>query len=206
MKWLDRIHEHGVHQRRTRVLAEAACAQLPRGLHLLDVGCGDGLFSASLMELRPDLRIEGVEVAARSNCRIPVVTFDGFTLPFPDNSFDGCMLIDVLHHTESPAVLLAEAARVGSQRVLLKDHLREGLAANSCLRFMDKVGNLRYDVPLPFNYLDSGQWELVTAACGLAMGRKDLLSRLYLFPANLVFGRRLNFMALLQRPEVPPRP
>jgi SAM-dependent methyltransferase len=198
MKWIDALHEKGVHQRRTLILAEAASDMLRPNLRVLDIGCGDGLFAATLLQRRPDLKIEGAEVLPRPGCRIPVVAFDGLTLPFPADSFDACLLIDVLHHTPSPAALLAEAARVGSGRVLLKDHLREGFAAGQCLRFMDVVGNRRHGVALPFNYLSSGEWEIVFAGCSLDTVRSTTLAHLYPFPANIVFGRRLNFMALLQ--------
>ena len=171
---------------------------LAKNLRLLDVGCGDGLFAATLSKLRPDLRIEGAEVLPRQGCRIPVVAFDGLNLPFPDRAFDACLLIDVLHHTVTPSALLRETARVGSGQVVVKDHLREGFAAGRCLRFMDGVGNRRHGVALPFNYLDSDEWRGLLAECGLAAVKRDRLGGLYPFPANLVFGRRLNFMALLR--------
>lgn len=197
MKWIDTLHETRVHRRRIRVLARAAAAALPAGLRVLDVGCGDGQFAAALRARRPDLTIEGAEVLPRPGCQIPVTAFDGRALPFPDGAFGASLLIDVLHHTESPAALLAEAARVGAGNVLLKDHLREGLAAAPCLRFMDIVGNRRYGVALPFKYLDAGEWREVLAACRLTEATRDPLEDLYPFPANLLFGRRLHFMALL---------
>jgi len=203
VKWVDAFHQTRVHQRRVRVLVQAAAAALPAGLRVLDVGCGDGQLAASLMELRPDLTVEGAEVLPRPGCRIPVTAFDGRTLPFADGAYGASLLIDVLHHTETPAALLAEAARVGSGKVLLKDHLREGLAAGPCLRFMDIVGNRRHGVALPFNYLNSGEWRKVLADCRLTETSRDSLSGLYPFPANLLFGRRLHFMALLGSTQVP---
>jgi SAM-dependent methyltransferase len=198
MKWIDSLHEAGVHPRRTRVLAEAASALLPRNLRVLDVGCGDGLLALTLSKLRPDLVIKGVEAFPRATCRIPVVGFDGLNLPYPPGAFDACLLIDVLHHADRPAALLAEVARVGSGRVILKDHLREGFAAGPCLRFMDVVGNRRHGVALPFTYFNSGEWEHIFAECNLRAVSRNPVGNLYPFPANLVFGRRLNFVALLQ--------
>jgi SAM-dependent methyltransferase len=198
MSWIEGLHEAKVHKRRIRVLAEAASRLVPQNVRVLDVGCGDGLFAATLRVLRPDIRIEGAEVLPRAGCKIPVVAFDGRTLPFPNKAYDACLLIDVLHHTDDPAALLGEAARVGSGQVILKDHLREGLAAGSCLRFMDIVGNRRHGVALPFNYLNSAQWRKAFDACGLNVAESDALPHLYPFPANLVFGRRLNFISLLK--------
>jgi hypothetical protein len=152
----------------------------------------------TLSRLRPDLKIEGAEAFPRATCRIPVVAFDGLNLPFPSGTFGACLLMDVLHHAEMPAALLAEASRVGSGRVILKDHLREGFAAGPCLRFMDVVGNRRHGVALPFRYFDSAEWERMFKECNLAAADSNPVRSLYPFPANLVFGRRLNFVALLQ--------
>jgi hypothetical protein len=63
---------------------------------------------------------------------------------------------------------------------------------------MDVVGNRRHNVPLPFNYLNSDEWKQVFAACNLSPVETDSLDGLYPFPARFVFGRRLNFMAMLQ--------
>jgi SAM-dependent methyltransferase len=198
MRWIDDLHASRVHGRRTRILAERASRLLAPNLRVLDVGCGDGLFGATLAKLRPDLVIQGAEVLPREGCMIPAVAFDGRSLPFESGSFDACLLIDVLHHTLVPGSLLSETARVCSGQIVIKDHLREGFAAGPCLHFMDVVGNRRHGVALPFNYLDSGEWRQVFADCNLAVVERDPISDLYPFPANLVFGRRLNFMALLR--------
>ena len=197
----ERVQDAFVHGRRTRVLAEAAARMLPPDLRLLDVGCGDGLFATILARLRPDLDITGAEVMPRATCRIPVLSFDGEHLPFADGRFDACLLIDVLHHTNAPGVLLREAARVSCRHLLLKDHNRSGFAAQSTLRFMDTVGNRRHGVPLPFNYLTPAEWSRLFAQCGLEVTGSDSLSRLYPFPASLIFGRQLHFMALLSKRE-----
>ena len=198
MKWLDRYHAARVHTRRVRVLAAAAARLLPPGLTVLDVGCGDGLLAATLGKLRPDLTLTGVELAPRSGCLIPVSAFDGRHLPFADRSFDAVLIVDVLHHTTEPAVLLHEAARVAKSAVLLKDHLREGWGAQTTLRLMDEVGNRRHAVALPYHYLSQAEWGRVFAECGLVAEETDSLRSLYPFPASLVFGRGLHFFSRLQ--------
>lgn len=199
MNGTERVQDAFIHGRRTRVLAETAARMLPPGLRLLDVGCGDGLFATILSRLRPDLDITGAEMMPRASCRIPVQGFDGEHLPFGDGHFDACLLIDVLHHTTSPAVLLRETARVSRGHVLLKDHNRSGCAAQSTLRFMDIVGNRRHGVPLPFHYLSPAEWSQLLGEIDLEVAESDPLSRLYPFPASLIFGRRLHFMALLRK-------
>lgn len=199
MTWLDRYHASRVHTRRVRVLAETAARLLPPRFTVLDVGCGDGLLAATLARLRPDLSLTGVEIAPRAGCHIPVTAFDGRTLPFADGSFDATLIVDVLHHTTDPAVLFREATRVARTAVLLKDHLREGMASQATLRFMDEVGNRRHGVPLPFNYLNQAGWNRLFAECRLTVKETDPLRSLYPFPTRLVFGRGLHFFARLAK-------
>jgi SAM-dependent methyltransferase len=53
--------------------------------------------------------IAGIDVLLRPERQIEVTEFDGTTIPFADSSFDVVMFVDVLHHTNNPDVLLAEA-------------------------------------------------------------------------------------------------
>jgi SAM-dependent methyltransferase len=199
MNWPERWHASHVHPRRVRVLAEIAARMIPPDLAVLDIGCGDGQLAATLAHLRPDLSITGAEVAPRPDCVIPVFAFDGCRLPSADNSFGAALIVDVLHHTENPGVLLREAARVARDLILLKDHLREGFGASATLRVMDEISNRRHGVALPFNYLNRAAWSQLFADCGLVVEQSDPVARLYPFPANLVFGRRLHFLARLRR-------
>ena len=150
MNLLGNIHEHYVFHRRIRVLAQYIAELIPQNARLLDVGCGDGQIDLLLSRLRPDLGIEGIDVLVRPVTHIPVTAFDGQSIPFADRSFDVVMFIDVLHHTDNPSTLLAEARRVARQVVILKDHCRDGFLAGPTLRFMDWVGNARHGVVLPY--------------------------------------------------------
>ena len=116
-------------KRRVRVLAEHLADQLDGGDTVLDVGCGDGSIAQAIMTHKPQLKFEGIDVLLRPHSAIPVQVYDGDRIPFADKSFDWVTIVDVLHHTDEPARVLAECARVARRGVVIKDHLREGFGA-----------------------------------------------------------------------------
>jgi SAM-dependent methyltransferase len=176
-------------------------AQLPRNASVLDVGCGDGTVASLIAQLRPDVSLRGVEFLVRPGCKIECTAFDGNALPFPDASFDVCMFVDVLHHTQDVSVLLREAVRVSREYVLIKDHLDENSLDHATLRFMDWVGNRPHGVTLTYNYQSRMQWDSHFAHCGLAESSWSAEVPLYPAPFSLLVGRNLHFVGLLKKKE-----
>lgn len=197
MNLVGSAHESLVFGRRIRVLAGHLSGLIPENAQVLDVGCGDGRLAARLMQLRPDIRVEGMDVLVRPDTAIPVAPFDGETIPREDESVDTVMLVDVLHHTDDPQRLIAEATRVAGRAVVIKDHTRDGILAEQTLRFMDWVGNARHGVRLPYNYWSEARWREAFAAVGARIENWHPRLGLYPFPASLVFDRSLHFVAQL---------
>jgi SAM-dependent methyltransferase len=197
MTLLERIHGGYVHGRRSRVLAGHLAALIPPHARVLDVGCGDGLLDGLILEQRPDVSLEGIDVAVRPQTCLPVTPFNGRDIPHADASFDAVQFVDVLHHTDDPLVLLREAARVSRRVILIKDHLLEGFLAGATLRFMDRVSNTRHGVVLPFNYWDRKRWHDGFGRLGLELEAWQEQLGMYPWPASLLFGRGLHFVARL---------
>ena len=198
MSALDLLHGRFIFDRRVRRLADALDHALAADATVLDVGCGDGSIAAEVIRRRPDIAISGVDVLIRPNTKIPVKEFDGESLPYANRSFDAVCMIDVLHHTDEPARLLAEAARVARQAVVIKDHVVDGLLARPTLRLMDWIGNARHRVRLPYNYLTEQQWRAIISAAELSIQTWDVRLSLYPPPLTWLFDRRLHvIMALL---------
>jgi ubiquinone/menaquinone biosynthesis C-methylase UbiE len=197
MTFIDQIHGKYVFNRRVRVLSDHLAELLPQNARLLDLGCGDGSITHLLMQKRPDVEPQGIDVLVRDQTRIPVTKFDGQVIPYDDASFDVVMFVDVLHHTEDPMTLLREAVRVARKAVAIKDHTCNGFLASPTLRFMDKVGNERHGVVLPYNYWSRQQWFDAFDQLGLTIGvwNKDL--GIYPPPASWFFERSLHFIARL---------
>ena len=197
MNLIEHIHTGYIHRRRTQVLSQHLSALIPHCARVLDVGCGDGLLSSQISETRPDVQIMGLDVFIRSQHYIAVAQFDGYTIPHNNSTFDVVMLVDVLHHTQDPMILLHEAARVTRNVIVIKDHLSDGILAGPTLRLMDRIGNARHGVTLPYNHWPQNRWFEAFQQLGLtaAVWKKDL--KLYPRLLDVAFGRSLHFIARL---------
>lgn len=194
---LDTVHGGWVHNRRVDVLSRHLAEAMPPGADVLDVGCGDGLIGALVQERRPDVRVRGIDIAARPDMHIDVTEFDGLHIPLGDDGVDVVMLVDVLHHAEDPTALLAEAARVARRAIVLKDVTPLGPFSDATLRFMDWVGNARHGVPLPYLFWTQEQWRRAFADLGLSVELVRRRLGIYPLPFNLVFEKRMHFIVRL---------
>lgn len=193
----SKAHDKAVFGRRIEVLTRTLADFIPANARVLDIGCGSGTLARQIMALRPDVSIEGIDVLVRPGTEIPVTEFDGDTIPWGDGHFDIALFVDVLHHTEAPARLLAEAKRVSKGGIVIKDHFREGVLADATLRFMDWVGNAQHGVVLPYNYLSDPEWRGIWSKLGLKVERLTDKVGLYPAPFSWLFDRRLHFVARL---------
>ena len=96
---------------------------------MIDVGCGDGGITVDLYDRTQPARIEGVDPAAQAIAiaktriggrRIEMSVASAYELPYPDQAFDVAHLRGVLHHMDTPARAVAEAARVARHVVVLE--------------------------------------------------------------------------------------
>lgn len=106
------------------VVAYRYAAGLVRGTEVLDAGSGEGYGAAILADSASsvtgvDLEQEVVEHAA---ARYPAVRFekaDLLALPFPDETFDAVVSLQVIEHLQRPREFVSECARVLRERGVL---------------------------------------------------------------------------------------
>jgi len=99
---------------------------------LLDVGAGTGRGVRFLLERGRNVR--GVEpvaalISQAEEHGVPrgaIVEGSGYSLPFPDHSFDAVLECGVLHHVAEPERVVREMARVASKAVFISDSNRFG--------------------------------------------------------------------------------
>jgi ubiquinone/menaquinone biosynthesis C-methylase UbiE len=164
---------------------------------VLDIGCGNGLFSHLLLSAKPNLRIKGVEAVMRPDCRIECYSYDGNRLPVADKSFDYALLINVLHHVEDPARVLAEASRVARKGIIVKDHYANTRFDFCNLVVMEQIGNAFSGISQPYHFLSKNEWNALLEGMGLKT--EKLLTRFISYNRllDLFLGRNLHFIARL---------
>lgn len=80
---------------------------------LLDIGCGQMPYKPLLTTLPSRItEYVGLDLENSMYGVVPDLLWDGRSIPSPDGSFDCAIATEVLEHSDDPATLLSEAARV----------------------------------------------------------------------------------------------
>jgi SAM-dependent methyltransferase len=113
-------------ERQTR---EVSTAYNFTAMSVVDIGRGDAGISIDLYDHTHPARMEGIDPASNAieigksrinGRRIQLSVASAYNLPFSDSMSDVAHLRGVLHHMETPAVALREAARVARSVVVLE--------------------------------------------------------------------------------------
>lgn len=200
-KLLKNIHAKFIFSQRIERLSSRIASLVPNGSTILDIGCGTGQVGF-LVRKKKKVHVQGVELALRENCLIDVVEFDGRQLPFEADSFDVCMFVDVLHHTDNVKELVKEACRVSRELVIVKDHNYANVFEHLLLKVMDWVGNRPHGVILPYNFLKEKQWENIFSSAGLVPVAQLNSLRLYPPFIDFFFGGKLHFLVCMRKQRV----
>jgi SAM-dependent methyltransferase len=117
------------------------------GRSVIDVGCGDGTYTAELAARAAPLRIVGLDPAARAIAaatnRYPELRFEiGGTdwLESTDERFDVAIVRGVLHHATDPQRLVQAIARVARQVLVI-----EANGLNPVLKAIERLSRYHRD-------------------------------------------------------------
>jgi SAM-dependent methyltransferase len=113
------------------------------GRTLIDVGCGDGTYTAELARRGAPAHVVGVdpapgaiEVASRNHPDVRFEVGDAAWLEATDERFDVAVARGVLHHADDPARLLRAAARVAPRIVVIEPN-----GWNPVLKVIERVSS-----------------------------------------------------------------
>jgi len=201
---LIRLHQRTSHGHRIRRLIDALAPRIPVGARVLDLGCGDMTLLAGLATQRRPSRCVGADiwqlrVQPPAGCDYVRIE-PGQPLPWTHRDFDVVLLVDTLHHAQTPGQLLQQASAAGDT-VLVKDHLEYGPWSRTLLRLMDFVGNYGYGVSVPRRYFTQRSFtDLVARVAPHRRCRMDVGLDLYdhLPVARTILSPKLHFIAELQ--------
>jgi ubiquinone/menaquinone biosynthesis C-methylase UbiE len=134
---------------------------------VLDIGAGDGAVLSELERRGLGNELHAIEISGSGIERIKqrnlkslktVQSFDGYTLPFPDNSFDTALLTHVLEHVEHERLLLREIRRV-SRRCYIEVPLEHTMRLRRSISMSKPQGHI--------NYYTAGTFENLLDTAGL---------------------------------------
>lgn len=116
------------------------------GSRILDAGCGEGLTIEKIIARFPGGYVQGIDIDPMNVaiCRehgLPVNQASIYNLPFPDKSFDSCILLEVIEHLENADRAVAELARVtrlgGRVIIVYPNDMMMYFARIACLKFRE---------------------------------------------------------------------
>ena len=137
---------------------------IPEGAKVLDIGGGWGFYVEPLERAR-NCKVTVLDVVEPRFRKAPVTTYEGETIPFPDQSFDVSLLITVLHHVRSPERVLAEAKRVTRRAVIIVEDLYRNSMGRIWTILRDSVYTLEF-VGHPRNFRTQESWRRCFGSLG----------------------------------------
>ena len=155
---------------------------VPKGSHVLDLGCGNGEFLALLRDTRGctgyGIEIDDANVLACTQRGVNVIQLnleEGLAL-FEDQSFDVVLQIETLQHLRNTEKMLRETARVGRIGIVSFPNF-----AHWPNRLHVAFGRMPVTRVLPYEWYDTPNIRVGTYADFEILARKDGLTILDAF-------------------------
>lgn len=117
---------------------------------ILDVGCGNGIFTIRLAKSGADvIGLDSSPALLRQNPHARLIRGDATTLPFADGSFDCVFEANVLHHIRERETVIREMARTSRRYVVfLEPNRYNPLMFAFSLVVREEIGGLKSCVSL----------------------------------------------------------
>ncbi|TXD38031.1 methyltransferase domain-containing protein [Lujinxingia vulgaris] len=137
-------------RRRAKTKFNAVRPYLRPGDRVLDLGAGEGFVGELVAGAGHEVML--AEVDDRNRTELPMVTYDGESLPLDDDQFDVAIIAYTLHHARRPDKVLAETSRV-ARRLVILETVYEREWDRRLVTFLDHSANrLRGMAPEPLAF------------------------------------------------------
>jgi SAM-dependent methyltransferase len=157
-------------------MAQEIARVIPRGSHVLDVGCGSGYIGHHLSAMLNG-SVVGIDLGQATEAPIDYRSFNGTHFPVENSSFEAVLFCYVLHHAQNVELIMAELRRVlraGGRAVIYEDIPERWWDRLVCamhnLKWRSRTG--------PCSFHTSDEWRLVFQNAGFEIVSERRLSRL----------------------------
>lgn len=170
---------------------------VPKGSHVLDLGCGDGALLEQLIRERGctgyGIEIDDANVLAcvKRGVNVLQLNLHQGLVAFQDQSFDVVLQIDTLQHLRNADVMLRETARVGRMGIVAFPNFAHWPNRLQVLR-----GRMPVTRRLPYQWYDTPNIRVGTYTDFEALARKNGLEILESF--GLQDGREVRWLPNLR--------
>ena len=143
---------------------------LTEGDRVLDLGAGMCLYTYELRQ--KGFQVTPVDIKNRSIVSsVTPILYDGETLPYPNNAFDTCLLVAVLHHTKNPEKILSETARV-SRKLIVRENIYTNTIQKYYTYCIDSILNKEFRGHPHTNKTDAS-WKKMFTHLGLRLEKVE---------------------------------
>ena len=152
--------------------AEKMCSDcqdfIGKGCRILDLGSGAGLVGQTFKNFF-QAEVTGIDIKDINIASIPFKVYDGQHFPFSDSSFDAVLVNFVLHHSESPKVLLTESKRVAKDKIIIYEDLSDGFFSKLFCKFHGFSFDSLFGNPWKTSFRSEKEWENLFRETGLSV-------------------------------------
>jgi ubiquinone/menaquinone biosynthesis C-methylase UbiE len=188
-------------QNRSRHIAEEIAPLLDGCETVLDFGCGNFYTANILHGIKPRLSITGIDVVRDQNLSLDSTeglkfkVYDGQSIPFEENTFDGIVAAAVLHHTPNPEFFLDEFIRVAKPggKVVIVEEMYLNPLDRIWISWQDWMLNkMKKGIPVPLQFRSHRHYLKEFDKRALHIESEDFVRPGFPFQHHYVFCLRVN--------------